>query len=364
MTSISEDTSASKEPSNTPKTQLDFIFYGRGSEFFGVWIVNVLLTVLTLGIYSAWAKVRTNRYFYSNTQLGEFRFSYLAEPMQILKGRIIAILVFGLFYLASSLSPIVNLIGAIGLVFLMPFLICSSLRFDMRMSSYRNVKFDFKGKYWDAFINFILLPIGSVFTLYLALPWALKRMDSFLIGNSYYGEKQFKPELSTGSYYLAALATIIITLILFAIFAVVLAATGSDIFNIAQAEGAQPEMSFAFIYIILLYILLISFVSAFYQAYIRNHIFKHTELEDVAEFDSQFDFVSLAWLQVSNLLLIVVTLGFAYPFTKVRLANYTIGRTDVIVLDNDTDVFDNIEQGNSAIGDEVANVFDIDIALT
>ncbi len=31
-------------------------FSGRGSEFFGIWIVNVLLSILTLGIYSAWAK--------------------------------------------------------------------------------------------------------------------------------------------------------------------------------------------------------------------------------------------------------------------------------------------------------------------
>ena len=38
-------------------------FNGRGGEFFGIWIVNILLSIITLGIYSAWAKVRTKRYF-------------------------------------------------------------------------------------------------------------------------------------------------------------------------------------------------------------------------------------------------------------------------------------------------------------
>ena len=46
-----------------------FSFTGTGGEYFRIWIVNLILSILTLGIYSAWAKVRTNRYFYGNTQV-------------------------------------------------------------------------------------------------------------------------------------------------------------------------------------------------------------------------------------------------------------------------------------------------------
>ena len=62
-----------------------FHFHGQGSEFFRIWIVNLVLTILTLGIYSAWAKVRTKRYFYGNTELAGDRFDYLASPIAILK---------------------------------------------------------------------------------------------------------------------------------------------------------------------------------------------------------------------------------------------------------------------------------------
>jgi hypothetical protein len=56
--------SQEKTPAATP-----FQFTGRAGEFFKIWIVNVLLTIVTLGIYSAWAKVRTTGYFYSHTRL-------------------------------------------------------------------------------------------------------------------------------------------------------------------------------------------------------------------------------------------------------------------------------------------------------
>ncbi|MED5348372.1 MAG: DUF898 family protein, partial [Pseudomonadota bacterium] len=45
-------------------TQERFQFHGEGGEFFRIWIVNLVLSIVTLGIYSAWAKVRTKRYFY------------------------------------------------------------------------------------------------------------------------------------------------------------------------------------------------------------------------------------------------------------------------------------------------------------
>lgn len=46
-------------------------FRGTAKEYFKIWIVNVLLSIVTFGIYSAWAAVRTRRYFYGNTVLSE-----------------------------------------------------------------------------------------------------------------------------------------------------------------------------------------------------------------------------------------------------------------------------------------------------
>ncbi len=45
-----------------------FKFHGNASEYFGIWIVNILLTIITLSLYAPWAKVRRLRYFYGNTE--------------------------------------------------------------------------------------------------------------------------------------------------------------------------------------------------------------------------------------------------------------------------------------------------------
>ena len=79
---------------NTSGKTTPFEFTGRGGEYFRIWIVNILLTLITLGIYSAWATVRKRRYFHGNTLLAGAEFEYLATPMMILKGRLI--LEFGL----------------------------------------------------------------------------------------------------------------------------------------------------------------------------------------------------------------------------------------------------------------------------
>src|SRR6478735_8819447 len=66
-------------------------FEGSGGEYFKIWIVNLALSIVTLGIFSAWAKVRSKRYFYGNTYIGEHGFDYHGSPLRILVGRIIAL---------------------------------------------------------------------------------------------------------------------------------------------------------------------------------------------------------------------------------------------------------------------------------
>ncbi|MGH8171895.1 MAG: DUF898 family protein, partial [Rhodanobacteraceae bacterium] len=73
------------------RTEHPFEFSGDAKEYFRIWIVNLALSIVTLGIFSAWAKVRTQRYFYGNTRVAGVPFEYTAKPWPILKGRLIAV---------------------------------------------------------------------------------------------------------------------------------------------------------------------------------------------------------------------------------------------------------------------------------
>jgi len=125
-------------------------FTGSATEYFRIWIVNVCLTLLTLGIFSAWAKVRKKRYFYSNTQIDGTPFQYLGQPLPILKGRLIAATLFAIWYVAThyvvKLLPVVLIAGFI----LAPWVIVRAAAFNARYSAFRNMTFRFAGSYWGA----------------------------------------------------------------------------------------------------------------------------------------------------------------------------------------------------------------------
>ncbi|MGI9280038.1 MAG: YjgN family protein [Endozoicomonas sp.] len=162
-----------------------FEFTGKAGEFFRIWIVNVLLTVVTLGIYSAWAKVRTRRYFYGSTWVAGSSFSYLADPITILKGRLIGLGLLVAFSLANQFFPLISLLLMPLIIFVLPFIINKSLSFNARVSAWRNVRFKFQGSYWQTFLHFILLPIVTLVSLGLAFPWVYKKQKDYLVNRNY-----------------------------------------------------------------------------------------------------------------------------------------------------------------------------------
>ena len=126
-------------------------FSGTGREYFGIWIVNLILTIITLGIYSAWAKVRRETYFKNNTRVFDAGFGYHATGGQIFKGRLIAFIVLVLVNIISSVQPLFGLVVAPIFVVLLPWILNSSLRFSARMTSFRNIRFNWHGTYWKSF---------------------------------------------------------------------------------------------------------------------------------------------------------------------------------------------------------------------
>lgn len=334
-------------------------FHGQTGEYFAIWIVNILLTIVTLGIYSAWAKVRTERYFKANTEIDGHRLSYLGQPLQILKGRIIALLIFAGFAFISSLSPIAS-VGLVLLYFIIvPWILCKSIKFNMQMIGYRNIRFNFHGQYGRAFLVFMLYPILSMFTLYLAMPLALKKMDEFLYNNISYGDKPLSSNLKTSSYYKASFGAIAIAIVIFAISILLL---GLDMSSMANEDG-QMVLSVQLLFMAT-YLAVFIIAGAFYTSIIRNHIYNNSEIENIASFKSTVTLGSLMLLMCTNLLALIVTLGLALPWVKIRSAQYYSQATEVAILAGADDVIADQSEGVSAIGDEISEAFDFDIAIT
>ena len=94
---LAQNPTVFNSPESTPR-HAAVKFHGEGKTYFGIWLTNLLLTILTFGIYGAWAKVRTQQFMLGSIEMDGHRLRYHAKPMQILVGRLIAITFFSSVY--------------------------------------------------------------------------------------------------------------------------------------------------------------------------------------------------------------------------------------------------------------------------
>ncbi|SFM19041.1 YjgN family protein [Marinobacter zhejiangensis] len=159
-------------------------FSGQAGEFFGIWFVNNILTWMTLGIYSAWAKVRTLQYFYGNTEVAGGSFNFTASPLKILRSRIIAFALLVLFIVADNSPADWALYVYVGFVVvylaLAPVLTVLVMSFQLRYSAWRGINFRFNQDYRGAYrvylppFTVLLLLAGS-----LMLPVYSEEVEQF-----------------------------------------------------------------------------------------------------------------------------------------------------------------------------------------
>lgn len=335
-------------------------FTAQADEFFRIWIVNILLSIVTLGIYSAWAKVRTNQYLYSHTKIAGHAFRYLANPMQILKGRLIAVAVFTLFAVLSHFSPAMSLLLSLAMLAAFPWLMLQSLKFKLRMTAYRNVRFGFHGTYGGVFYHFILLPVLSVFTLYLALPFALKEMDAYVYNNISFGDKKASAELSAGTYYSSALMVIGVAFIA-GIAVAILGGVVAVAVGMLSASLAKVVMA---LLIAALYLFIGVLTHAIWKCRVRNYVFNQLQMDQLARLESTMDVASYGLVVATNVIAVVCTAGLAYPWALIRLQKYSCDHTHVLLSDEIEHITDPSRQGSSAFAEEASDLYDVDFALT
>jgi uncharacterized membrane protein YjgN (DUF898 family) len=338
-------------------------FNGKAGEFFGIWIVNVLLTVVTLGIYSAWAKVRTHRYFYSNTRLAGSSFEYLAPPLKILKGRLIAyafMIAFGLsakfqiFYLLIPLYLLI-LVCFPGLIFL-------GLRFRARYSAWRGIRFRFDGTLGDAYMNFMLLPIVSVFTLNMLSPWVHMQQQSYMIKGHRFGGKTFGFEGDVGKYYIPFFIALGLGMALGIVFFMSMLAVTAVIGGTGGKADPDAIMPVMIPLIVLLYAGFFT-IPIFLRARYTNLMWQNARL-GAHRFESTIRARDMIWIYFSNAIAIVCTLGLAVPWAMVRMAKYRFAHFGLLASGSIDDFIVEAAGEQGAAGAELASALDMDVDVS
>lgn len=342
-----------------------FEFRGSAGEYFRIWIVNLALSIVTLGIYSAWASVRTRRYFYANTWLAGSPFEYSARPLPILRGRLIAALMFLCYVFAGRTSPRLQLLAAALIAIVMPWLIVRGLAFRARYSAWRGLPFRFEpdtpGAYRWYLAMYLLIPL----TLGLIYPYIKAKQQQWTVQHHRYGNAEFDFKADLTDYYMVFWATIGLALAwAFAAAMALLVAMGIVHALLGPfATRQHPIVVVAVGYLI--YVPMYLGIYAYSRSRMLNLLYNNAGLAGGHRLRSNLSYVAMLGIYLSNTCAIIFTLGMAVPWAKVRMVRY---RTAHLVLqpagDLDAFVAETTAQTDvSALGAEMDGLFSIDIGL-
>ncbi len=342
-------------------------FTGEAGEYFRIWIVNTFLTIITLGIYAAWAKVRNRQYFYAHTSIAGHHFDYLANPIAILKGNIIIGALFLIYMLSGHFAP--DMAPLIVLIFyiILPFLIYKSLKFYAHNSAYRNIRFNFHGTLGQSYIIYIIKPLLIPITLGLYYPlWALNQkkyfFDNFAYGttiNNFEG----KSDTFWKVYIIAFLqytGIIFLGVLLIGFFVSTL--TFGDTLSQDQSSLNKYLMliSMAFAYLVML--AGIALVQQYIYGRITNYCWSVSSLGKLS-FISTLQVGKLAWIRITNIMAILFSIGLLIPWAKIRRTRYILDNLTVVSSQSLDDFTADVEPDVSALGDAATDFIDFEIGL-
>jgi uncharacterized membrane protein YjgN (DUF898 family) len=380
--------------------ELPLRFVGSGSEYFRIWIVNLLLTLVTLGLYYPFAKVRRLRYFHGATEVGGAAMSFHANPWKMFRGYVLVALMFAAYTGAGQFSTTAGAIAFLIVAALWPALWHSSMRFRLANTGWRGLRFRYTGSRAGAYavmavplgvaMLFVLAalllqpemptipgpddppaPEPTGFEVFLAaspgfvmlalLPlffWLLKRLQH---GNYALGAERTGFRATLGSFYGLAFKSAGVSLL--AIGAVVGVVVGAA-FLLGIFQNPQAGAAFIGIAVVIVsYLVVFAVAGGYWTARLQNLVWGHTRSAHL-HFISRLRARALAGLWFKNTLLVLLTLGLYFPFAQVASARMRLEAMTVVSrIDPDELAASAAQAEEAAAGDAAGDLLGFDIGL-
>jgi uncharacterized membrane protein YjgN (DUF898 family) len=306
------------------------VFHGSAWSLLGIHIVNVLFTLLTLGIYYFWGKARVRAYLFGASELEADRFAYHGTGTELLVGFVKGVVVFGIPVLLLSVLPqvygapdavtssLAMLLWLLGLL-LVPVAMVGSRRYRLSRTSWRGIRFSFRGSAREFVGIFVVGTILSSLTFGIYYPVFATRRQAFMISHAYFGSRKFDFDANGR----ALIGPFLVMLLLFV-----------------------PTLG----------------LSWFWFAARRHRFFTEHTRFGATRFRSTVRGRWLAWLQISNVVAIVLTLGLAWPWTVVRSVRFYY---HYMTVEGPLDVSDVRQDARaaSATGEGLAGILDADFGV-
>ncbi len=380
-------------------------FVGSGSEYFRIWIVNLLLTLVTLGLYYPFAKVRRLRYFHAATEVGGHPLSFHADPWKMLRGYLLVAVMVAAYSLAGQFSPTAGGVAFLLVALLWPALWHSSMRFRMANTGWRGLRFRYTGTCTQAYKVFLMpvlgvaaiigislltaiepgvqptfqqvfvgtLPMLVFMALFPWFFWLIKRQqhDHYALG-----DEHTRFAVGVGGFYgvgLRSFGLFLGVLVLVALVVALVGAGAAVLLGMGErgADGAGGgggllsglTSAIVIASVVLGYLLLFTVVGGYFTARMQNLVWNGTGSAHV-RFNSHVSAKALGLLWLKNWALTVVTLGLYYPFASIASARLRLQAVEVLSdVDAETLVARGAAVDESAAGDAAGDLFGFDVGL-
>ncbi|MDP3230011.1 MAG: YjgN family protein [Acidovorax sp.] len=355
-------------PQNIDAYPLEFT--GSGGEYFRVWIVNVLLSIITLGIYTPWARRRTAQYFYSHTMVAGSPLEFTAQQRKMVMGFVLLMLITLAYNIAANTGQdtavgVFLLAGAV----LAPFIWGSAMRFRLGATRWRGLRLQFTASWKEVYIA--SWPVFALALVWFGVFYGLQMLSPELAGALQEAEEETKRKLPTltpamgGLIVLGLVLTVLCfirleynfksllvlkaqvgaergrwkpvymdfvkiwlaTVLVFILCVVALSLIGTLLAGGSMALVAGLGNSLGLWIIVLIVgaivggIFLLFLASAPARAYREARMFRlmwdNIGVSHVARFKCHLPTGGYVWLRIKNMVLTLITLGLYRPFARV-----------------------------------------------
>lgn len=385
---------------------LDVRFTGSGSEYFRIWIVNLLLIVVTASLYWPFARARRLAYFQANTVIDGQPLGFHGDPWKMFRGYLMMLALAIVYSVASNVSPMAALVSVAVLALVWPALWRASMQFRLANTSWRGVRFAFKGTLGGAYgamlpaflPSVVLVGLGSFLgapgeeatlteeqserlafwlglsflAFMLALPWALARIKRYQHQHYHYAGQTTQLTAGTGQFYVLAFKALGVSLLLglvaFSLIAVVALVGGgmAALTGIFGGEGggkvSAALVAVTGLLVVGIYVTSFFVIGPYAVSRLQNLVWGHTQSADI-RFGSTLRLLPLAGRTALNLFLTAITLGLYRPFAVVAMTRLKLEAVSITVSGSVDEWVAEASAMNDASGDAAGDFFGIDMGL-
>lgn len=377
------------------------VFTGSGSEYFRVWIVNVLLSLVTLGFYTPLARRRTAQYFYGHTLVADSPLEFTGQSRKMFFGFLLLVVLYGGFKLAanSGNEVAVNVFMLLGAA-CAPYFWASAMRFRLGSTRWRGVRLQFTAPWKEVYLAswpifaLALVWIGLITALAFLVPamrggaagmapapgsviWmafgagllalALSLLCVIRLSFNYQGllvrraaigaqAGRWKPVFGDFvGIWLATAGFFLLVVILSGVLMV--AATSMAVVSLPRADGPMKFVLIAVLSMVSMvgFFLMLAPVRAYREARMFKLVWSNVGVSSIARFKCRLRPSRYVGLRIKNILLTLLTLGLYRPFARVSEYAMKIDSVTLHVKGGVDQLAGQLVEQQGALGDAIAD---------